>query len=457
MNDYSPRSPFSVRNVRLFIAFRLFFTARFYYPVFSILFLDFGLTVSQFSLLNAIWAAVIVVAEVPSGALADALGRKRLLVATGAMMGVELFLLCVAPIRGGALLFGIFLVNRVLSGLAEASASGADEALAYDALKQAGMEGAWPRVLEVQMRVQSLAFVVAMITGGLVYDPEVMGRCLSFLGLGISVTQDVTLRIPLVMTFFFGLLTLGSALAMEEPGALSQRGHPATAEALGKTLEAGRWIFATSFALKVILAGLIFDGVMRMVITLASQYYRVIGLPEASFGLIGALVAALGIVVPKLSRHLAETRTPRFNLTVLAAVTLASLAWMALFSPFLGLIPALTLFGAMGMVAFFVSHYLNRLAASEIRATVLSFKGLAYNLSYGLLGVLYAVLLATRRGPLLAESPLLSGQGLEDRLFMETFAAFPVAFVVLMAFFLLYAVGKGTGASGKGLPPTGRG
>ena len=54
------KSPFAIRNVRLFIAFRLFFNARFYYPVFTILFLDFGLTLEQFALLNAAWAAAIV-------------------------------------------------------------------------------------------------------------------------------------------------------------------------------------------------------------------------------------------------------------------------------------------------------------------------------------------------------------------------------------------------------------
>ena len=44
-------SPFAIRNVRLFIAFRVFFNARFYYPIFAILFLDFGLTLSQFAVL----------------------------------------------------------------------------------------------------------------------------------------------------------------------------------------------------------------------------------------------------------------------------------------------------------------------------------------------------------------------------------------------------------------------
>jgi len=445
MQAFSPRSPFAVRNVRLFIAFRLFFTARFYYPVFSILFLDFGLTISQFALLNAIWAAVIVVAEVPSGTLADTIGRKRLLVAAGAMMVAELSLLCVAPIRGGALLFGVFLVNRVLSGLAEASASGADEALAYDALKQEGMEKEWGRVLEVQMRVQSVAFIVAMIIGGLVYDPEVMGKLASLLGLGFTVTQDTTLRIPLILTLGFGLLTLASSLAMEGPEASVQKGRPSTAEAFRKTLDAGRWILSTPFALSVIMAGLIFDGVMRMAITLGSQYYRVIGLPEASFGLIGALVAAMGIVVPRIARHLTETRTPFYNLMVLFVITLASLFWMTLFTPFLGMIPALMLFGAMGMVSFFVSHYLNRMTTSGVRATVLSFKGLAYNIFYGFLGVLYAILLSNRRGPVLSKAPSLLGQGPEDHVFMATFWAFPITFVILMGFFLLYAVGKGKG------------
>ena len=79
MNSREPTlsSPFAISNIRLFIAFRIFFNARFYYPVFTILFIDFGLTVSQFALMNAVWAATIVIMEVPSGALADIWGRRN--------------------------------------------------------------------------------------------------------------------------------------------------------------------------------------------------------------------------------------------------------------------------------------------------------------------------------------------------------------------------------------------
>ena len=126
------------RNVRAFTIFRMFFNARFYYPVYALLFLHYGLTLEQFGILNGVWAATIVLLEVPSGALADTLGRRKLLILAGCLMVLEMAVLLVAPVGGGALMFWLFVLNRILSGAAEAAASGADEALAYDSLKAAG-------------------------------------------------------------------------------------------------------------------------------------------------------------------------------------------------------------------------------------------------------------------------------------------------------------------------------
>ena len=161
-------SPFQVNNVRRFIAFRIFFNSRFYYPIFTILFLDFGLTLSQFALLNAAWAASIVFLEVPSGALADIIGRRKLMIAAGVLMVVEMAVLCFAPRGNPDLLFPVFMVNRILSGAAEAAASGADEAIAYDALKEAGLAHDWGVVLERQMRLGSMTRIFAMSLGAAV-------------------------------------------------------------------------------------------------------------------------------------------------------------------------------------------------------------------------------------------------------------------------------------------------
>lgn len=81
------------RNRKSFIAFRTLFNARFYYPVLAVLFLDLGLSASEYSLLNFVWAIVIVFAEVPSGALADRIGRRPLIVAAAICMVLEMLVL----------------------------------------------------------------------------------------------------------------------------------------------------------------------------------------------------------------------------------------------------------------------------------------------------------------------------------------------------------------------------
>ena len=82
--------PFAQSNVRWYAWFTTAFNARFYYPILAILFLDLGLSLSQFVTLNAIWAATILLAEVPSGALADLIGRRKLLIAAAGLMVLPL-------------------------------------------------------------------------------------------------------------------------------------------------------------------------------------------------------------------------------------------------------------------------------------------------------------------------------------------------------------------------------
>lgn len=440
------KSPFKIRNVQLFIAFRVFFNSRFYYPVFTILFLDFGLTLQEFALLNVVWALTIVLLEVPSGALADTIGRKNLLVFAGACMVVEMLLLCFAPSENPRLLFFIFLVNRVLSGSAEAAASGADEALAYDSLKMEGHEEDWGKVLVRQMGLRSIGFVVTMSLGAAVYDPALMQRAAQWVGLTVSLNQETTLRFPLYLTLFTAIVTFCITLAMRpmtvavsKTEAFTTSSRDSIAHALKLTLQAGKWILKTPFVLVIIATGLLFDHILRMMITLNSQYYRLIDLPESLFGLIGSGLAVLGLFIPRLAAGLAEKHTPAFNLGVMAAMTLAGLMGVTLFLPVLGLLPMALLSSVMYFQGFFVSHYLNRMTDSSRRATVLSFKGLSFNMAYGMIGLLYSLLFHTLRSQAYNETPILSGQELENQVFMESIDWFPWYFVATLLILLLFA------------------
>lgn len=427
--------------MRLFVFFRVFFNSRFYYPIFTILFIDFGLTVAQFALLNAVWAASIVLMEVPSGALADTIGRRKLLVACSAFMILEMLLISLAPRGNPTLLFLLFLINRVLSGAAEAFASGADEAIAYDTLKIEGDVRDWGRVLEVQMRAQSIGFVVAMSIGAAVYDPALMQRLVEWLGFHVEISRDITLRLPVFLTLAMAVATLVTTLRMREPPVESDSvsdstppAGPTAREALSRTLQAGAWIARTPFALVIIAAGMIYDGFTRMVITLSSQYYRIIEIPEALFGVIGSAIALMGIFVPRIARWMADHRSPAFNFFSVGCVLLLGLSGMNAFVPFYGLAPAFILFGSMSFIGFFVSFYLNRITSSSQRATVLSFKGLSFNLFYGIVGIFYSLLLALKRPEVTARFQE-QADSVENILFTETFVWFPWSFIIV--FFLL--------------------
>ena len=441
MSNSEKQSPFALSNVRLFVAFGVFFNSRFYYPVFSILFLDFGLTLSQFAILNAVWAAAIVLCEVPSGALADAFGRKKLLNLAGTLMVLEMLLLAFCPRENPDLLFIIFAINRIFSGAAEASASGADQAIAYDTLKKHGNPDDWGLVMEWKMRFKSVGFIFAMLIGGAVYDPSLVQKAVSFFGSDIVVTQDFTLRFPIYLTLVMAVITLAITLMMKEEipddCADDRTCSPSVWDAFALTFRAGRWILRTPFVFTVILAGLVFDSVARMIVTMASQYYRLIAVPEALFGLIWTGIAVLGFFIPRLARRLCENKTPVYNLGFMTVVVLASVAGMSLFIPRWGVIPAMILFANMNILSFFLSFYINRATRSDRRATVLSFKGLALNLGYGAIGIMYSLLLARLRVGVSRGEPGLEESALKNTVFIESMTWFVWYFLAGMALLLM--------------------
>ena len=232
------------------------------------------------------------------------------------------------------------------------------------------------------------------------------------------------MRFPLYLTFILAICAFITTLRMEDPEPTASDTESAPVrQAFGLTIKAGLWILKTPFALSVILFGMLFDGIIRMTITLSSQYYRMIELPESTFGIIGSVVAMFGLVIPKMAKKIAENHSPSYALWLTTFLTATGLITMSFFWPYAGLIPALITFCTMYFIGFFVSFYINQITSSAQRATVLSFKGLAYNISYGVLGVLYALLLKIKKQGLTSED-------IENTVFVDTFSGFPITFIV---------------------------
>ena len=389
------------RNWRRFVLFRVLFNSRFYYPVLAVFFLDLGLSAIQYTILNFAWAIAIVFTDVPAGVMADRIGRKPLVVGATVCMVGEMILLIVAPLNGGMILFLFCLANRALSGVAEGMANGADEALVFDSLAERDRSSEWPLVLDQVIRWQSVGMVVAMLIGGAAYDPVSMNHLAGVFGMAPHLVQSTTLRFPIYLNLASAILALSVVLGLREPslhkfrlGSAAPGQEPGSARsAWSHLLGAGRWILGTPAALFVIIGGLLLDSVIRLFMTFSSSYFRLIHLPEASFGLIGACLGGLGLVVSPLARWMVRTRTLAENYILVALITVAALVGAAAHWLLWGVIFMVPLVGAMTALSFMVSYYLNALVDSHHRATVLSFNGVALNLGYGFVGLLFALAL----------------------------------------------------------------
>ena len=429
------------RNLRSFIIFRLFYSARFYYPVFTVLFLDYGLTLEQFAILNIVWALTIVLAEVPSGALADIVGRKRLVVFAAIMMVLELSLIVFSPIGASPLLFPLFLANRICSGLSEAAASGADEALAYDSLKALGREDDWSRILQRTTQVVSIGFFITMILGAFAYDPNIVNGLLAAIDSQWTLSNNLIIRLPVILTLITSFIVLVTALGFhdidvegDESSDSQKPSEKSLLDPFRKIVVAGKWTINHRFVLFVILAALALDSVGRQFVVLASEYYRVIDIPVSWFGFIGAGMSLVGIVNAIFSRYLVTNHSPLFNFLTLSSLLMAGLIGLGFAIPYYGVIFAVGAFAMMGMVQFQSSYYINKEVDSAHRATVLSFKGLALNLGLGFASLLYTgyvALLRTQQEGIVPEAEL------RDVIFLDALRGFPTYFLALFLIVLL--------------------
>jgi MFS family permease len=381
------------RNLPLFIAFRVLFHARFYYPVIGVLFLDLGLTLEQYALLNVIWAVVIIVLEIPSGALADVIGRKRVIVVAAALMVAEMAVFAFAP--RGAWLFWLLVLNRILSGAAEACASGADEALAYDSLPEADRKTTWPRVLESLMRWKSGGFFIAMVSGAVLFDQQLMSSLFGWTGW--IPAPGATVRWPVYATLATSVLCLIVALNFREPPSHAHGSRHAAGRAWQNVIEGAVHVFTSRRILFLMVAALVIDSFVRIFLTFASNYYRLIELPPFVNGMLGSGLALLGFAVAPLAKRMVAHRGVVANYTVVAALVLVGLAGTAMAWPFWGAWVVVPLGISMSMLQFFTSNYLNQWTESHVRATVLSFRGVAFNLGYAVTGILFAQLTAHLR------------------------------------------------------------
>ena len=355
--------------------------------------MDLGLTLEQYALLNVIWAATIILLEIPTGALADVIGRKRVVVLASLLMVAEMVVFAFAP--RGDWMFWFLVLNRLLSGAAEACASGADEALAYDSLSEDNRHSTWPRVLESLMRWKSAGFFIAMVAGAVLFDANLVTSLTEWTGW--EPAEGDTVRWPVYATLATSLLCLAVAINFREPPRQTPDDRNALSHAWRNILEGAVHVFTSRHILFLLLGALLIDSFVRIFLTFASNYYRLIDLPPFVNGILGSALALLGFAAAPLAKKMVARRSVSTNFAATASLAFVGLVGTALAWPIWGAWVLVPLGLAMSLLQFFTSNYLNQWTDSHVRATVLSFRGMAFNLGYALAGLFFAGLTAHLR------------------------------------------------------------
>ena len=171
-------------------------------PVFMLLPLERGLSLSEIGLAAAAQGLVVLLLELPTGGLADSLGRKRVLIASSlvGMSSVSIYLL--------ADTFGAFFAAFTLQGVFRALDSGPLEAWFVDATHAADPDASIHRGLSGAGVVLGIAIAAGALLSGLLvaWEPLAGVEPLAF---------PVMVSLGLQVTSLIGLLLLMSDVRQE--------------------------------------------------------------------------------------------------------------------------------------------------------------------------------------------------------------------------------------------------
>ncbi|MFD3747060.1 MFS transporter [Nocardia sp. NPDC058633] len=127
------------------------------YALYGVLFADHGLSTAQISLLLAIWSVTAFLLEVPSGAWADTVSRRHLLILSCVLQAACFAIWMLAPSFVG------FALGFLVWGIAGALESGTFEALVYDDLVARGEPSAYARIMGWARGAQEGTVLVAIL------------------------------------------------------------------------------------------------------------------------------------------------------------------------------------------------------------------------------------------------------------------------------------------------------
>ena len=351
-------TPRSIQRTYLLLMLGNTLAASFIWGINTIFLLDAGLTNLEAFAANAFFTVGMVVFEVPTGIVADTIGRRAsYLLGTVTLAASTLLYVLLWQIEAP---FWEWAVVSMLIGLGFTFFSGAVEAWLVDALDATGFTGTIESVFGRGQIVTGAGMLTGSVAGGFIAAQTSLGVPFVLRGVVLVVMFVVAFRL------------------MHDVGFTPEKGGRPLAEMrkiAGASIEYG-WRVP---AVKWLMVEALFIGGVGIYAFYALQPYllELYGDPDAYTvaGLVAAVVAGAqilgGMAAPRI-RRLFKRRTSA--LLVTAGLSSATLAMIGLIDSFAAVVALIVVWGLLFAATMPIRQaYLNGLIPSRQRATILSF------------------------------------------------------------------------------------
>ncbi len=351
-------TPTSIQRIYFTLLLGNTLAASFIWGINTIFLLDAGLSNLEAFAANSFFTVGMVIFEVPTGIVADTIGRRvSYLLGTVTLAATTLLYVLLWQIEGP---FWAWAVVSILLGLGFTFFSGAVEAWLVDALHATNFEGNLESVFGRGQVVAGAAMLTGSVAGG-------------------YIAQVTSLGVPFVLrAVVLGVMFVLAFLVMKDVGFTPQERigvKKGVQRIAGASIEYGWRVPAVKW---IMLASPFTAGVGFYAFYALQPYLLDLwGDPEAYgiAGLVAAIVAGAqivgGIAAPVI-RRLFRRRTSALFLTALASAL--TLVLIGVFEHFWAAVALIVVWGLLFAAAMPIRQaYLNGLIPSQQRATILSF------------------------------------------------------------------------------------
>jgi len=331
-----------------------------YMPIIGLYYTENGLSSFELLTIQAAYSIASGVFEIPSGYMADVVGRRRTLI-IGSWMGAVGFLIYV--VSPG---FWYFLIAEVIMGVGQSFISGSDSAMLYDSLQHSSRE---EKYLKFEGRLTSI--------GGFAETFAAM--------LGGYIAISVSLSAVYIVQVGIAALAIPASIMLVEP----ERAKLVKRKRFNQIVSLSKYAIFTNKKLSnaILMSSVIGTATLTMAWTLQAYIvYVSLNEKEATtlWVALNLTVACVSLIAAWLLRKIGLKPLLLSMIIVIPTTYIIMGAF-----PYAVLIPFLFVFYIVrGYATPVLKDIIQEQCESDIRATVLSLRGQLIRLSFGVLGPL---------------------------------------------------------------------